>query len=442
MLHGKGEAMRRINSAAIFIGLLALAVLAVAPVAHAQNDGECVYICPFPGYCYWDCYSGGEGYCGDNYCDVDMGEDYYSCSIDCGCATYAECLCPGAGRCVTVCVEVIIGDGVCAEGEDEWNSPNDCPPNICCGDGYCYYDESVATCAVDCGFCGDGYCDSLEDFGSCPYDCEVSWDADGDLIPDDYEDVHAGDVPALDSSSNGDAAADFDLDGNPNLHEYWNGTDPWSVDPVPPDGKNPACYYLADGDGDGVAGPGDMAMLGLEIAGMPQNYSRVLPPVFEGLDLDKDGSPGPGDKPLLESMIARGERATAYPSAPASLSVVFEPAGPVEAGSTTHVTVAVKNASGSVTTSGGFAVVFWIDPAYARNGTLLGGEGTDPNSPQPNRYDISGPSSQGGLATIVVRVEKPGLIPILARVPACGSPSKGRWIDAVDLPSAVVITGE
>jgi len=50
-----------------------------------------------------------------------------------------------------------------------------CGTNSVCGDGYCAYDETTASCPQDCSdpVCGDDICDAGE-WESCPQDCELT----------------------------------------------------------------------------------------------------------------------------------------------------------------------------------------------------------------------------------------------------------------------------
>jgi hypothetical protein len=70
------------------------------------------------------------------------------------------------------------------------------------------------------------------------------WDTDGDYLPDLYEVLNTGASPPLNPFDPSDGDTCFELPGfediNPNYHEYWNNTDPWSTDPVPPDPRDPA----------------------------------------------------------------------------------------------------------------------------------------------------------------------------------------------------------
>ena len=292
---------------------------------------------------------------------------------------------------------------------------------------------------------GDGLSDGDEvlNYSTDP----LSWDTDGDHMPDAFEVANAsGHDPGelLDAINPADGPLDFDNDDIQNAHEYWNKTDPWSADPVPGPFYEPGCYYWGDGDGDGVVGPGDVAILQLEIAGDTQGFGNVIPQyTFDTLDLDKDGGPGPGDKALLDAMLVGTERLTGYPSSPTSLTLADSPFTTVSVGETTHITVGVDNASSGVINSGGFAVVFAVDGDSSTGAaTLLGGEGTDLAGAGGNRYDMSGASASGGLANIVVRVESAGTIVIRVAIPGCGTYPNGRWCDYIELIPAITITGQ
>ncbi|HKM19857.1 MAG TPA: hypothetical protein VJY47_01395, partial [Candidatus Dojkabacteria bacterium] len=65
---------------------------------------------------------------------------------------------------------VTCGDGICSEGENPLNCPQDC--SSVCGDGMCTGNETPLTCPADCPpVCGDGICSSGENSQNCPVDC-------------------------------------------------------------------------------------------------------------------------------------------------------------------------------------------------------------------------------------------------------------------------------
>jgi hypothetical protein len=263
----------------------------------------------------------------------------------------------------------------------------------------------------------------------------TNWDTDGDLIPDLYEVLNTGQSPPLNPFDPSDGDTCFEQpsfeDINPNYHEYWNNTDPWSTDPVPPDLRNPACYFWGDADGDGFVANNDKLILGNAIIGLFTDYSVVIPDNGDSQDLDADSIVAGGDMTILQSFIINAPVELVISRA-VSLEKVWEPAAAVEVGSTTHVTVKVRADDSAINLyQGGFAVVFEIDPSSTGEAILLGGEGDE----LTGRYDVSGPSapSDGGFATIHLKVTAPGTIQINATIPACGTSGIGRWCDEVTL---------
>jgi hypothetical protein len=282
---------------------------------------------------------------------------------------------------------------------------------------------------------GDGLNDGDEHFLS--FTDPAEWDTDHDRLPDGFEySNRTNPRGALNPLDRADAGLDPDGDGNSNQNEYWNGSDPWTADPVPGRWDNPGCYYWGDADGDGVPAPSDLAKLRLEIAGTLQTYPGILPHGSDTLDLDRDGNVAPSDWVLLSLMVAGAERPGGYPSQAAALEVVAAPMGSVAEGSTTHVTVSVHSMSGDVPYAPGYGVVFTV---ASGNAVLLGGDGTANGEAAGNRYDISMDAASGAKANIVVLVTGSGPITIGAKVPACGAAPHGRWNDEVVLSPEVTI---
>jgi hypothetical protein len=264
-----------------------------------------------------------------------------------------------------------------------------------------------------------------------------NWDSDGDRLPDGFEyENRANPAGAMDPTDPVDAGLDFDGDGNSNANEYWNGSDPWTKDPVPGVFANPGCFYWGDADGDGVPAPSDLVMLKLEIAGVAQAYRDILPHGTDTLDLDRDGHAAPSDEVLLKLMVAGSEQPGGYPSQALALEAVAAPSGSVAVGSTTHVTLSVHSVSGTVPYAPGYGVVFTV---ASGNAVLLGGDGIADGEPAGNRYDVSMEAASGAKANMVVLVTGPGSITIGAKIPACGVYPIGRWNDEVVLSPAVVI---
>jgi hypothetical protein len=287
----------------------------------------------------------------------------------------------------------------------------------------------------------DSDADGLSDYAEAiTYHTNPSmWDSDGDRLPDKFEvdnAAHAG--GGLDPINALDGAADFDGDGNSNKNEYYNGGDPWNVDPTPGQSEAPGCYYWADGDGDGNPAPSDLVMMKLEIAGVAQEYREILPHGTDTLDLDRDGHVAPSDEVMLRLMIAGSEQPGGYPSQANSLEVVSAPTGTVAAGSTTHVTVSVHSVSGAPAFAPGFGVVFEV---VSGNAVLLGGDGTANGEAAGNRYDFSMEAAAGAKANMVVLVTGSGPITLGVKIPACGANPIGRWNNQVLLASPVVING-
>jgi hypothetical protein len=321
---------------------------------------------------------------------------------------------------------------------------NQCPGN----EGYGTVDEG---CVVDSD--GDGLTDSEEiAIGTDPNDPDsdddgledgyeydtlhtdpTSWDSDGDGLPDGYEVTNStGHSPNLDPIAAADGALDFDSDTNQNGNEYWNGTDPWTADPVGAAG----CAYWGEGDGDLIIGPGDKTALVNLTKGNAPSFADLIPPTGETLELDMDLIPGPGDLSLLTQFM-KGSAIVDLGSRPVSLSRVDPVGGTVSVavGSTTHLTVTVNNSSGRHTA--GVGVVFELDTGSSGGtATLLGGEGTGGGA---TRYDTTG-SIAGGQARVVIRVDTAGTIIINARVPGCGAEvNVGRYCGTILLNNALTI---
>jgi hypothetical protein len=102
--------------------------------------------------------------------------------------------------------------------------------------------------------------------------------------------------------------------------------------------------------------------------------------------------------------------------------------------------VAVRNEGGAVNNySASFSVVFSIDPSSTGSAVLLGGDGSYGAG---TRFDVSGPSgaSDGGRATMHMKITAPGTIIINARIPACGVHGMGKWADEITLDPGFSIT--
>jgi hypothetical protein len=300
------------------------------------------------------------------------------------------------------------------------------------GDGLLDSDEiAIGTSPTDSDSDDDGLSDGYE-YNTLHTD-PTDWDSDHDGLPDPYEVTNATGHPQnLDPISAADGALNFDADTNQNANEYWNGTDPWTANPVGAAG----CAYWGEGDGDLIVGPGDKTALINVTKGAPGSFANLIPPTGETLELDMDLIAGPGDISLLTQFM-KGSPIETLGSRPVSLSRVDPVGGTVSVavGSTTHLTVTVNNASGKHTA--GVGVVFELDTgSSAGTATLLGGEGTGGGA---TRYDTTG-SIAGGQSRVVILKKTAGTIIINARVPGCGAEVNiGRYCGTILLDNALTI---
>jgi hypothetical protein len=283
---------------------------------------------------------------------------------------------------------------------------------------------------------GDGVSDGVEI--NIYHTLPNAWDSDGDRLPDGFEvDNLTNSLGELDPMYAADGEMDFDGDLNTNAHEYWNGSDPWDLDPAPNPAYNPACYYWGKADNNYYVQPSDIVAAQYSYVGTAVDFSMTLPHCYDVLDINANGNPDPPDIAALQLMFVEANLPGGYPSSPSALSLEDAPSAAVAAGDTTHVTVSVHaQGPGAAPFSSGFGVVFWVTSG---NAALLGGEGTDPGEAPGNRYDVSMDAASGALANIVVLITGPGPVTVNAKVPACGVEPVGRWCGEVALPAAVVI---
>jgi len=258
----------------------------------------------------------------------------------------------------------------------------------------------------------------------------VNWDSDGDGLPDGYEITHMSGHPVdqcLDPAEPADGDTDFDGDGNPNKHEYWNGSDMWTPNPTGGEG----CFYWGDaGAGDGSLLASDLADAINEVAGIGGNYSNVIPPCKDVQEMTADGSMTATDISILRSMIVN-QYLGVLNTRPSALAVVYSPGSTVSPGLPAYVTVELQNEGGSYTP--GFGVAFQIDPSSTAPADILGGDGKPVAG---GRYDISGTVDSGGQATMVIRPTGPGTLFISVSVESCpgGGENIGRYSPALSLP--------
>jgi hypothetical protein len=270
-----------------------------------------------------------------------------------------------------------------------------------------------------------------------------AWDSDGDGMPDPFEVSNSSGHTVganLDATYALDGmTADFDNDGNPNSHEYWNGTDPWTWDPT---GAVECGYWGDSGDmgfADCIVSSSDLGAMKRWLNGdMSTQYDGVIPAGGFTHDLDSDEAISAADLGIMLQILSNTTMTDlALPTRPSAITLIDSPSGNISVGDTCHITVAVDNV-GSARTSG-IGVIFEIDPTSTGSATILGGEGNDGVS----RYDISGEAvgATGGEATVVLRIDTPGDIIINAKIPQCGT-GPGLYSAEVEEDGVVTVVGE
>jgi hypothetical protein len=111
----------------------------------------------------------GSGGCGDGICQE--GENPLNCPDDCSAVCgNSECeYGENPDNCPNDC-ENPCGNGECEQGENPFNCPEDC--GAVCGNDECEYGEDPDGCPADCkNPCGNGECDTGENSFNCPEDC-------------------------------------------------------------------------------------------------------------------------------------------------------------------------------------------------------------------------------------------------------------------------------
>jgi len=276
---------------------------------------------------------------------------------------------------------------------------------------------------------------NLNEYGNSTY--ANDWDSDDDNIPDGFEVLHAGDTLALNPLDASDGNTDFDGDYNFNNHEYWNGTDPWTADPIGHLSTTQlGCAYWGEGNGNAVIDSGDISELKSQLMMNNPSYSNVIPSSYLVQDLNANSVPDSGDLSILKNMVMMQDTSSAG-SFPTSLTVLHEPGSTVSVGSTCSVSVGVVNANSSYTP--GMAVVFQVGDSTTGSAELLGGDGNDTSS---DRYDFSDIPAQSGRARIYLRIESAGTIEIEAKIPSCGTVNEGRYCPEIELTPSIKITAQ
>ncbi len=333
--------------------------------------------------------------------------------------------------------------------------PRDCDSDddgLCDGDAS-VYDGSTLICSSGEDLDGDGAVDPGEtdpmdpdtdddglndgeesNYGADPLD----WDTDDDEIPDYYEALNYGrTTDPLDPLDPSDGlTADFDSDGNPNCHEYWNGTDLWTENV---DGGT-GCFCWADSgstvSADGIISPLDVSALSSRVSLKSVSYTGILPNNGDSQELDMDEIISPLDLSVLKQMVAL-QTTAGNPSIPVEIELVGSSTISAQVGFTCRITVGVLNASSNYTAAMG--VIFELDgDSSTGDAVILGGEG----GAGEGRYDVSGAIASGGRSSVVLRIESAGTIFVDARLPGCGSGGKGRYSPGVAKARVATVTAD
>ena len=201
-------------------------------------------------------------------------------------------------------------------------------------------------------------------------------DDDNDTLPDTWESAHG--LNPL-SAQDGDPGAQNDLtdpdhDGNTNLNEYYNGSDPQVADRVECTARIGGCYF-GDSDGDFFYTPVDFAAYRTLVKGIVTQFPNSYPHNGDNFDLDGDSFITPVDLSLLQGMIKGvGGLAAGIPAE----AVMVAPGYTVSAsaGATVGLTFRVVSSAGMPRS--GLAVIFQL---FSGAGKFLGGEGVPENVP-------------------------------------------------------------
>lgn len=200
-------------------------------------------------------------------------------------------------------------------------------------------------------------------------------DDDNDLMPDYWETNNGFDpFNADDGGDTVSATTDPDGDGNVNLHEFYNQSDPLVVDAHVCTSALGGCFF-GEGDGNFIFGPGDLTQIEMRLkSGLYTNPYRVYPENGDNFELSGDGNIGPGDLTIMENILKNGpDVLMAQPAALTLLSPGLTVSA--QAGDTIRVLVRVEDDilenDMIATPRSGAAVIFEI---ASGSGVVLGGE--------------------------------------------------------------------
>ncbi len=258
---------------------------------------------------------------------------------------------------------------------------------------------------------GDGlhYCEE-EYYGTSDSDA----DSDDDLMDDKYEVDNSLDPAVADSMT-----ADFDGDGNPNVHEYFNGTLAGDIlNPDPYCGPGGFCFGESGSlpTAGMIDGP-DLTQVRFQLRGVSSDYSGVIPPNGDSADLNGTGIIDGPDVTIYRQVLS-GSWGGDLTGAARYMNKTMPAGGSVIGGATIEVEVLTSATSG--VPRSGYGVVFWIDSATGGTGAIYGGDGSGEPAgfPPGSRYDVTGTMAGGGKARIYLHVLTAGTIKVKAKIPA------------------------
>jgi len=236
-------------------------------------------------------------------------------------------------------------------------------------------------------------------------------DSDDDMMPDGYEYDNL-----LDGTSAGDKYSDFDGDGNPNVHEYFNGTLAGdTLNPDPYCGEGGYCFgesgWLPT---NGVIDGTDLTQVKnyLRSAGAAVDYTGVIPPNGDSADLDGSSMVDGGDLTLYKLLLS-GQCSGDLTGAATQMNKTLPPGSSITGGGTIEVEVLSSPATNDNPRSG-YGVIFWIHSSSTGAGTIYGGDGDTLGF----RYDVTGDILSGGKARVYLHVLSGGTIQVNTRIPA------------------------
>ncbi len=287
-------------------------------------------------------------------------------------------------------------------------------------DGWSVSDDCTAfeICSPGLQFCqnpGDGDGDGLhycEEEGYGTSDADV--DSDDDLMDDKYEVDNSLDPTVADSMT-----ADYDDDGNPNVHEYFNGTLAGDIlNPDPYCGVGGFCFAESGSlpTAGMIDGP-DLTQVRFQLRGVSSDYSGVIPNNGNSADVNGTGIIDGPDVTIYRQVLS-GSWGGDLTGAARYMNKTMPAGGSVIGGATIEVEVLTSATSG--VPRSGYGVVFWIDSTTQDRGAIYGGDGSGEGSgfPSGSRYDVTGTIAGGGKARVYLHVLSSGTIKVKAKIPA------------------------